>query len=300
MTNRVQANKDFITEALRDDALFTSLVLDKEYSAKLFKEDILELDPNAMYSTTDCSDKIFNIANSTLRYYVRMLEGYLEIYVEGRKKRLPFLTVFKIHMTLLSIERGETISDIQVKLSLKSIPQQNDGKAKGSKYNEDTLDQLFSEFDRRQNVMMRTLTLQNTINLIEVELLRRRTGIADRQRQIEVKEEKIKNHRLNRKMDRQAANVLRKSLEQKKNTGFFSFFAKKRTEDTLNIESDILVDERDIKADHIEVELIEEINAIRQKISQMEEESLALEKRLKSETALLTNEREVLEQTMED
>ncbi|MFP3394141.1 hypothetical protein SB782_35785, partial [Brevibacillus sp. SIMBA_076] len=85
-----------------------------------------------------------------------------------------------------------------------------------------------------------------------------------------------------RKMDRQAANVLRKSLEQKKNTGFFSFFAKKSTEDTLNIESDILVDERDIKADHIEVELIEEINTIRQKISQMEEESLALEKRLKS------------------
>lgn len=130
-------------------------------------------------------------------------------------------------MTLLAIERGETISDIQVKLSLKSIPQQNGGKAKGSKYNEETLDQLFSEFDRRQNVMMRTFTLQNTINLIEVELLRRRTGIADRQRQIEVIEEKIKNHRLNRKMDRQAANVLRKSLEQKKNTGFSHFLQKK-------------------------------------------------------------------------
>ncbi|MDQ7861022.1 hypothetical protein RCO48_08290 [Peribacillus frigoritolerans] len=282
MTNRVQANKDFITEALCDDALFTSLVLDKEYSAKLFKEDILELDPNAMYSTTDCSDKIFNIANSTLRYYVRMLEGYLEIYVEGRKKRLPFLTVFKIHMTLLSIERGETISDIQVKLSLKSIPQQNGGKAKGSKYNEDTLDQLFSEFDRRQNVMMRTFTLQNTINLIEVELLRRRTGIADRQRQIEVIEEKIKNHRLNRKMDRQAAKCVTKKFGAKEKYRLFSLsLQKKSTEDTLNIESDILVDERDIKADHIEVELLEEINAIRQKISQMEEESLALEKKVK-------------------
>jgi hypothetical protein len=300
VTNRVQANKDFIKETLRDDALYTSLVLDKEYSSNLFKKDILELDPNAMYSTTDCSDKIFHIANSTLRYYVRMLEGYLEIYVEGRKKRLPYLSVFKIHMTLLAIERGETISDIQVKLSLKSIPQQNGGKAKGSKYNEETLDQLFSEFDRRQNVMMRTFTLQNTINLIEVELLRRRTGIADRQRQIEVIEEKIKNHRLNRKMDRQAANVLRKSLEQKKNTGFFSFFSKKNTEDTLNLEAEILVDERDIKADHIEVEFLEEIETLRKKISQIEEESLALEKRLKSETALLTNESKVLEQTMED
>ena len=106
-----------------------------------------------MYSTTDCSDKFFHIANSTLRYYVRMLEGYLEIYVEGRKKRLPFLSVFKIHMVLLAIERGETISDIQVKLALKSIPQQNSGKAKGNKYNDEILDQLFSEFERRQNVM---------------------------------------------------------------------------------------------------------------------------------------------------
>ena len=108
MPERVQANKDFITEQLNSDALFTSLLLDKEYTTKRFAEDVLALDPNTMYSTTDCSDKIFHIANSTLRYYVRMLEGYLEIYVEGRKKRLPFLSVFKIHMVLLAIERGET------------------------------------------------------------------------------------------------------------------------------------------------------------------------------------------------
>lgn len=38
------------------------------------------------------------------------------------------------------------------------------------------------------------------------------------------------------------------------------------------------MDERDIKADHIEVEFLEEIETIRKKISQIEEESLALEK----------------------
>lgn len=298
MSDRVQANKDFITEQLHSDALFTSLLLDKEYTTKLFSEEILTLDPNTMYSTTDCSDKIFHIANSTLRYYVRMLEGYLEIYVEGRKKRLPFLSVFKIHMVLLAIERGETISDIQVKLSLKSISQQNGGKAKGNKYNEDTLDQLFSEFDRRQNVIMKTFTQQNTINQIEVELLRRRTSVSDKNRQIEILEEKIKYHRLNRKMDRQAEKVFRKSWEAKRKTGLFSFF--KKADDEPKYDADLLVDEREIKADHIEMELLDEIDSLKQKIIQIEEETLALEKRLTSERALLPNENESLLEILED
>lgn len=298
MSEVVQTNKEFITEQLQSDALYTSLILDKEYNKKLFAEEILALDPHMMYSTTDCSDTIFHIANSTLRYYVRMLEGYLEIYVEGRKKRLPFLSVFKIHMVLLAIERGETISDIQVKLSLKAISQQNSGKTKGTKYNEDTLDQLFSEFDRRQNVIMKTFTQQNTINQIEVELLRRRTGISDRHRQIEILEERIKNHRLNRKMDRQAEKVFRKNWEAKRKTGLFSFF--KKAEEEPNFDADILVDEREIKADHIEMELLDEIDSIKQKISQIEKETLALENRLNSERALLPNENESLLEILED
>ena len=68
---------------------------------------------------------------------------------------------------------------------------------------------------------MKTFTRQNTINQIEVELLRRRTSISDKHRQIEILEEKIKNHRLNRKMDRQAEKVFRKSWESKKKNRTF-------------------------------------------------------------------------------
>lgn len=300
MSVRFNSNKSLVNEALHSDALFASLLLDKEYHSKLFGEEILALDPNTMYSTTDCSDKFFHIANSTLRYYVRMLEGYLEIYVEGRKKRLPFLSVFKIHMVLLAIERGETISDIQVKLALKSIPQQNSGKAKGNKYNDEILDQLFSEFERRQNVMLKTHALQNAINQIEVELLKGNTSKADRERQIEIIEEKIKNHRLYRKMDLQAGNVLRKSFELNKKTGLFSLFSKKATCDPQQIETEILVDQKLIKADNLEVELTKQIDRLKQEISEIQTEVIALEKRLEVETARLTNERELLKQTIED
>jgi hypothetical protein len=299
MAEIVYQNKDFITESLKSDALFTSLFLDKEYNTKLFNNEILALDPKTMYSTTDCSDKIFHIANSTLRYYVRMLEGYLEIYIEGRKKRLPFLSVFKIHMVLLAIERGETISDIQVKLALKSITQQNGGKAKGNKYNDEILDQLFTEFERRQNVIMKNFTIQNSISQIEMELIKKTTDVTDRKRQIEIMEEKIKSHRLNRKMDRQAGNVLRKSLELNKKTGFFSIFSKKAAHDP-QMEADILIDEKEIKADNIEVELKEQINTIKQEIIKIEADVIDLKKRLEAENALLTNERELLQQSMED
>lgn len=289
MTERFHSNKKLITEALNADALFTSLLLDKEYNTKLFDEEILMLDSNTMYSTTDCSDKIFHIANSTLRYYVRMLEGYLEIFVEGRKKRLPLISVFKIHMALLAIERGETISDIQVKLALKSIPQQNAGKAKGNKYNDDTLDYLFTEFERRQSVILSTFKRQNIISQIKMELLKKSTGIADRKRQIEIIEEKIKSHRLNRKMDLQAGTILRRSLKHGKKTGFFSLFSKKAADDS-DIETAILIDERQLKADGVEVELNKEINTIKQEISEIETESNKLEKRLESELETLTDE----------
>ncbi|WP_028390327.1 hypothetical protein [Bacillus cihuensis] len=300
MSDRFDSNKIYVNEALQSDALFTSLLLDKEYNSQLFNEEILTLDPNSMYSTTDCSDKFFHIANSTLRYYVRMLEGYLEIYVEGRKKRLTFLSVFKIHMVLLAIERGETISDIQVKLALKSIPQHNSGNAKGNKYNDEILDQLFSEFERRQKVMMKTHALQNTISQIEVELLKGITSKADRERQIEIIEEKIKNHRLYRKMDQQAGNVLRKSFELNKKTGLFSLFSKKSAYDPQQIETEILVDEKLIKADNLEVELTKEIDLLKQEISEIQSVVIALEKRLEVETARLTNERELLLHTIED
>ena len=68
----------------------------------------------------------------------------------------------------------------------------------------------------------------------------------------------------------------------KKNTGFFSFF-KKYTEETLNLEAEILVDERNIKSG-----ASWEIEPLRQKI--------AIGKRLKSETVLLTNESEINKQ----
>ncbi|MGE8081166.1 hypothetical protein [Peribacillus loiseleuriae] len=300
MSDRFNSNKNFVTEALHSDALFASLLLDKAYNSKLYDEEILALDPHTMYSTTDCSDKFFHIANSTLRYYVRMLEGYLEIYVEGRKKRLPYLSVFKIHMVLLAIERGETISDIQVKLALKSIPQQNSGQAKGNKYNDEILDQLFSEFERRQNVIMKTHALQNTISQIEVDLLKGTTSKADRERQIEIIEEKIKNHRLYRKMDRQAGNIFRKSFELNKKTGLFSLFSKKAAYDPQQIETEILVDEKLIKADNLEVEFTKQIDILKQEISEIETEVIALKKRLEVESARLTNERELLQQTIED
>ncbi|KMY42775.1 hypothetical protein [Peribacillus loiseleuriae] len=300
MSNRLNSNKNFVTEALHSDALFASLHLDKVYNSKLYDEELLALDPNTMYSTTDCSDKFFHIANSTLRYYVRMLEGYLEIYVEGRKKRLPYLSVFKIHMVLLAIERGESISDIQVKLALKSIPQQNSGRAKGNKYNDEILDQLFSEFERRQNVIMKTHALQNTISQIEVDLLKGTTSKADRERQIEIIDEKIKNHRLYRKMDRQAGNILRKSFELNKKTGLFSLFSKKAAYDPEQIETEILVDEKLIKADNLEVELTMQIDILKQEISEIQTEVIALEKRLEVETTRLTNERKLLLQTIED
>lgn len=300
MSKIFNINKEFVTETLHSDALFTSLLIDKEYNTKLFDEAILTLDPNTMYSTTDCSDKFFHIANSTLRYYVRMLEGYLEIFVEGRKKRLPFLSVFKIHMVLLAIERGETISDIQVKLGMKSIPQQSAGKAKGNKYNDEVLDQLLAEFERRQNVILNTNMLQTSIGQIELELLKKTTSISDRKRQIEIIEEKVINHRLFRKMDRQAGNVLKKSVELNKKTSFFSMFTKKAAQDLQALLAEIQVNENEVTPDTLEVNLKEQIGTLKQEISEIETEVYALEKRLAKETARLTNERVLLQQTMED
>ncbi|OIK03930.1 hypothetical protein [Bacillus sp. MUM 13] len=300
MTGHVQANKEMIEKTLSSDPLFTSLLLDKEYNGRLYSESVLSLEPNKMYSTTECSESIFHIANSTLRYYVRMLDGYLEVFIEGRKKRLPYISVFKIHMVLLAIERGETISDIQVKLALKSQTQQKIGQTKGNKYNDENLDQIFIEFERRQQILVETFMRQNGVTQLEMDLLKKETSVTDKKRQIEIIQEKIKSHRLYRKMDRQAGNVLRKSLElNRKSSGILSIFSKKQ-EYNPNVENEILVDEREIKADNLEGQYNGQIEKLENEIGEAVEEIILLKQRLLTEQQRLSNERVYLEEDLDE
>ena len=175
MSGFIERNRILVEEKLSNDGLYSSLLLDPAYNKRLFDDKILSLDPAVLYSTTMLSEKIFkDIPNSTMRGYVRDLEGYIDVLEEApRKKRIPYLSVFKIHMVLLTLKRGESFSSIKIRLGLKEVnlsKKTDNGEDVGAyteKYNKDTLDLLFGRIFNQMQQYQSHFELQG--NRIEVQ-----------------------------------------------------------------------------------------------------------------------------------
>lgn len=188
MSGFVERNRMLVEEKLSNDGLYSSLLLDPAYNKRLFDDKILSLDPAVLYSTTMLSEKIFkDIPNSTMRGYVRDLEGYIDVLEEApRKKRIPYLSVFKIHMVLLTLKRGESFSSIKIRLGLKEVnlskKQENDEDVGvyREKYNKDTLDILFGRIFNQMQQYQSHFELQGNRIEVQYELTELKTQLVEK------------------------------------------------------------------------------------------------------------------------
>jgi hypothetical protein len=297
--NIINLNRETVQTKLKEDPLFKSLLFDKSYRDQLFDDAILSLDPTLNYSTTECSESIFKIPNSTMRHYVKVFKDYLDIFVEGRKRRLPFLTVYKLHMILLAIDRGESTSDILVILGLKGMKREEGKDVSTGKFSDDVLESIFHSINNWQGKMFHLVANQQDLHSAQMELIQVENNINQCRMQIEIYREKIHSHRLYKKMDRQSINVLRKSMELNQKKGFLGMF--KKTELSPNQENEIIIDERELVADNVEVEFLNNIKELEEKISDFSQRKTSLESLVNEKRNLLgSNQHKLVEWQVSD
>ena len=226
MSGFIERNRLLIEDKLSNDGLYSSLFLDPTYNERLFDDDILSLDPSILYSTTMLSEKIFlDVPNSTMRGYVRDLEGYLDVLEEPpRKKRLPYLSVFKIHMVLLTIKRGESLSSIKVRLGLKEINQnkkiENDEKS-GSyreKYNSDNLDLIFGNLFNQMQQYQKHIDTQDQRIAVQFELkdLEKKVLAIEKERDTWIEEKELEKDKVIAKLEGELADLKVKVIDKKR------------------------------------------------------------------------------------
>lgn len=226
MSGFIERNRLLIEDKLSNDGLYSSLFLDPTYNERLFDDDILNLDPSILYSTTMLSEKIFlDVPNSTMRGYVRDLEGYLDVLEEPpRKKRLPYLSVFKIHMVLLTIKRGESLSSIKVRLGLKEINQnkkiENDEKS-GSyreKYNTDNLDLIFGNLFNQMQQYQKHIDTQDQRIAVQFELkdLEKKVLAIEKERDTWIEEKELEKDKVIAKLEGELADLKVKVIDKKR------------------------------------------------------------------------------------
>ncbi|USK62318.1 hypothetical protein [Peribacillus asahii] len=306
MAGFIEYNRDFIQRELENDGLYSSLLLDPAYHERLLDEHILSLDPNILYSTTVLSEEIFKIPNSTLRGYIIQLSGYVEaLEATARKKALPYISVFKLHMVLLTLKKGESLATIKVRLGLKEakttkkeVPKEEEGKYK-QKYNDETLDLIFKQvfgqlqkYQTRMNAQERWLESQNEIGHLRSKLAENENARDSKLKEIENIKSQITINRLYRKLDLQTMAIVQKNSEEK-GSGFFSLFSKKST---VDFEKDIRVDEKDLKTDYIESKLEENIKQYTIEVEHLNEDIEALSNEINEKENKLRSEIKQLEQ----
>lgn len=228
MSGFIERNRILIEDELSNDGLYSSLFLDPTFNERLFDDEILNLDPSVLYSTTMLSEKIFpDVPNSTMRGYVRELEWYLDVLEEPpRKKRLPYLSVFKIHMVLLTIKRGESLSSIKVRLGLKGINQNknknraNDEKAGTykEKYNKDNLDLIFANLFNQLNQYQKHIDKQDQRIAVQFELkdLEVKVLAIENERDTWIEKKELEKDKLIAKLEGELADLKVKVIDKKR------------------------------------------------------------------------------------
>lgn len=226
MSGYIERNRLLIEDKLSNDGLYSSLFLDPTYNERLFDDEILNLDPSILYSTTMLSEKIFlDVPNSTMRGYVRDLEGYLDVLEEPpRKKRLPYLSVFKIHMVLLTIKRGESLSSIKVRLGLKEINQskkRENEEQSGSykeKYNKDNLDLIFGNLFNQMQQYQKHIETQDQRIAVQFELkdLEKKVLAIEKERDSWIEEKDKEKEMMVDKLEGELADLKGKVIDKKR------------------------------------------------------------------------------------
>ncbi|WP_368502713.1 hypothetical protein AB3N04_01040 (plasmid) [Alkalihalophilus sp. As8PL] len=112
---------DILESEFMDDPLKRQLEFFDLTANKLLPDFLNDLHPEATYSTTE-SAAFLQKNDSTLRNYLRNenLMKYIKPVRSGRFYRLNYKSIFRLHMILLYLDQGKTISDVEVLLGYRS------------------------------------------------------------------------------------------------------------------------------------------------------------------------------------
>jgi hypothetical protein len=232
--------KTLILNEFSNDPVYRLAVLN-DLEDHLFTKEILSMHHEINYSTVDAG-KIIGRADSTIRNHFRSdLLKYINPEKYGKYYRLNFVSIFKLHLIFLLIEKASKTSiDILVELGIQpasieydtgfEVPKKNHLQPSNRSGNSGDY-----ELEGRLDELEKNFKIQS----IMLSLLKYEKDLSDVDREIEVYESKIENVQTNAHMkylEESQTQMLALSLKNptKKRSLFDSIF-KKNNDTELNV-----------------------------------------------------------------
>ncbi|MDC3424292.1 hypothetical protein NC797_07190 [Aquibacillus sp. 3ASR75-11] len=219
--------KDLLEEKFEDDPLRREIKINK-LENDLYTDSILSMHPDTTYSTVEAGD-IIGRKDSTLRNYFRTeLLEYIGPDKFGKYYRLDYISVFKLHMILLLVEKAnKSTSDLAYFCGLAPLVSTGNNKRNGQGNNSNTPstnnNQMLQEMDQLKRIMfIQTLRAKladekSSLTNLEVKISNTQREIDSLEKNIELATLKHQNEKVERKYHRMLDYSLKNTVA--KNTG---------------------------------------------------------------------------------
>lgn len=227
--------KELIDNEFIRDELKKRIELYDILADKLYPDFIKDLHPENTYSTTEVAN-FLDKNDSTLRNYLRNenLVKYIKPVRSGRFYRLNYESIFRLHMILLYLDSGKSISDVEVLLGYRSemIDYDTGTKNNSLKQNSSNEQLILKKYLDYTNKKIELLEFENKINVKRREYDDILSEITSKQMQLNLIDTKIDNLRLERRNHQLLTFSLKRTIPQK--SGLFNSLFRKNTVDIDN------------------------------------------------------------------
>ncbi len=244
--------RELLLEEFQYDQIY-NLALSHTSEEDIWTDSILSINPDTHYVAIKASEFIGR-DDATIRHYLRseLSDIYIKPQKHGRYYRLNYITIFRIHLISLLMEKvGMTTNQLLVELGAEPTfesnrKSSNDALIEQISNFKEAVNYLYNSNMNYQNLLLEILAMDRSVNQLKYEITQLEREMSESNQEIKQLESAAYQDYL---LDRQN-HIMVASLRKKQKTSIFSLF-KKDTDDEPLITEEVDKQLKDKRLDAI-------------------------------------------------
>lgn len=244
--------RELLLEEFQYDQIY-NLALSHTSEEDIWTDSILSINPDTHYVAIKASEFIGR-DDATIRHYLRseLSDIYIKPQKHGRYYRLNYITIFRIHLISLLMEKvGMTTNQLLVELGAEPTfesnrKSSNDALMEQISNFKEAVNYLYNSNMNYQNLLLEILAMDRSVNQLKYEITQLEREMSESNQEIKQLESAAYQDYL---LDRQN-HIMVASLRKKQKTSIFSLF-KKDTDDEPLITEEVDKQLKDKRLDAI-------------------------------------------------
>lgn len=250
--NQREELRELLLEEFQYDQIY-NLALSHTSEEDIWTDSILSINPDTHYVAIKASEFIGR-DDATIRHYLRseLSDIYIKPQKHGRYYRLNYITIFRIHLISLLMEKvGMTTNQLLVELGAEPTfesnrKSSNDALIEQISNFKEAVNYLYNSNMNYQNLLLEILAMDRSVNQLKYEITQLEREMSESNQEIKQLESAAYQDYL---LDRQN-HIMVASLRKKQKTSIFSLF-KKDTDDEPLITEEVDKQLKDKRLDAI-------------------------------------------------